>query len=280
MKVKLEQAVKMFFSSSSLEMVYFEAISNALDAEATIIKININIDSINNAETLKIKISDNGLGFDEWRYKKFSNLFDVEESSHKGLGRLVYLCYFENISVISIFDKNKERRFNFSDDFEEKNFEIFNINDSELGTELYMDNCILQKVATYDFLYPKKLKSKILNEFYSRLFQYKKMGKRISIEINSTIDSKDFTETLSTDDIPNLKIIDVSSSLNLDKIELYYSIEPVDILETSLLSAISVDNRTVKVELISEENILPSYKMVFLLFSDFFKGKVDNSRKI
>ena len=35
MKVKLSQAVKMFFGNSSLEMVYFEAIANALDANAT-----------------------------------------------------------------------------------------------------------------------------------------------------------------------------------------------------------------------------------------------------
>jgi len=34
MKVKLSQAVKIFFSNSSLEMVYFEAIANALDANA------------------------------------------------------------------------------------------------------------------------------------------------------------------------------------------------------------------------------------------------------
>ena len=31
MKVKLSQAVKMFFGNSSLEMVYFEAIANAWD---------------------------------------------------------------------------------------------------------------------------------------------------------------------------------------------------------------------------------------------------------
>ena len=41
MKVKLDQAVKMFFGNSSLEMVYFEAIANALDANATEIEIKI-----------------------------------------------------------------------------------------------------------------------------------------------------------------------------------------------------------------------------------------------
>ena len=279
MKVKLGQAVKMFFGNSSLEMVYFEAISNALDADATEIDIDISISAINRADTLKIKIADNGLGFDDWRYKKFSNLFDVEESSHKGLGRLVYLCYFENVDVRSIYNNNKCRSFSFSEGFEERAFNLDDVEETPNGTVLKMDNCTLQKVATYDFLVPDKLRSKILDEFYSRLFKYKISGKRITININATIDDRVLSATLSTDDIPNLKYIDVDSTLNLDAIQLFYSIEKVDILETSLISAISVDNRTIKVELIAEENIPDGYRMVFLLFSDFFNGKVDASRQ-
>ncbi len=84
MKVKLSQAVKMFFGNSSLEMVYFEAIANALDANATEIYIKITIKALSIPGTLKFEISDNGEGFTDERYKKFSNLFDVDESSHKG----------------------------------------------------------------------------------------------------------------------------------------------------------------------------------------------------
>ena len=280
MKVKLDQAVKMFFGSSSLEMVYFEAISNSLDAEATEISINISIDAINRAETLNINISDNGLGFDDWRYKKFSNLFDVEESSHKGLGRLVYLCYFEEVLVQSVFEKNKQRVFTFSEGFDEKDFEINNIENPNSGTVLFMQNCLLQKVATYDFLLPKNLKLKILDEFYSRLFQLKIVGKNISIYINTKIGDKEYKEILSTDDIPKMDLVEIDSSLNLyDKFQLYYSIQEVEPNDTSLTSAISVDNRTVKVDIIAEENIPTSYKMVFLLLSDFFTGKVDSSRQ-
>lgn len=280
MKVKLDQAVKMFFGSSSLEMVYFEAISNALDAEANEININISIDAINRAETLNISISDNGLGFDDWRYKKFSNLFDVEESSHKGLGRLVYLCYFEKVLVQSIFEKNKQRVFTFSEGFDEKDFKINNVENSNSGTVLFMQNCLLQKVATYDFLLPKNLKSKILDEFYSRLFQLKIIGKNIFININTKIGDKEYNDILSTDDIPKMDLVEIDSSLNLyDKFQLYYSIQEVEPNDTSLTSAISVDNRTVKVDIIAEENIPTSYKMVFLLLSDFFTGKVDASRQ-
>ena len=170
MKVKLGQAVKMFFGNSSLEMVYFEAISNSLDADATEINLEINIDAISRAETLKIIIEDNGLGFDDWRYKKFSKLFDVEESSHKGLGRLVYLCYFEEVEVDSIFDNNRQRKFTFSENFDEEDNEVSIISNVPPRTTLTMDRCTLQKVATYDFLLPTKIKTKILDEFYTRLY--------------------------------------------------------------------------------------------------------------
>jgi len=113
MKVKLSQAVKMFFGNSSLEMVYFEAIANALDANATEIEIKISTKALNQPETLQIEISDNGEGFTDERYNKFSKLFDVDESTHKGLGRLVYLCYFEDVKVNSYFDKTKNRIFDF-----------------------------------------------------------------------------------------------------------------------------------------------------------------------
>ena len=95
MKVKLGQAVKMFFGNSSLEMLYFEAVANALDAGAREIKINIAAKANNQPESIQIIISDNGVGLTDERYQRFSNLFDVDDRSHKGLGRLVYLCYFE-----------------------------------------------------------------------------------------------------------------------------------------------------------------------------------------
>ena len=121
MQVKLSQAVKMFFGNSSLEMVFFEAIANALDAEANEITISITAKALNQPETLQIEISDNGLGFTNERYNKFSKLFDVEESSHKGLGRLVYLCYFDDVKVISNYDKVKVREFDFNEGFKEDN---------------------------------------------------------------------------------------------------------------------------------------------------------------
>lgn len=280
MKVKLGQAVKMFFGNSSLEMVFFEALSNAFDAAATEINIKISIDASNKPETLKIVIEDNGVGFDDIRYKKFSNLFDVEESSHKGLGRLVYLCYFDNILVESTFSNSKTRKFNFSEQFKEDDFTIVDVPEKENGTTFTMKNYTLQKIAKTEYIQPKEIKKRILEEFYSRLFQYQRNNKKITINIEANIDSNKYTECLTTDEIPSFSFVELESTLTLfDKFQLYFFIKEVDLNETSLISAISVDNRTFKVELIAAENIPLGYEMVFLLFSDYFTGKVDASRQ-
>ena len=43
MRINIKNAIKLFFSNPSLEMVYFEAIANAIDAGASHIKITITI---------------------------------------------------------------------------------------------------------------------------------------------------------------------------------------------------------------------------------------------
>ena len=196
MKVKLNQAVKMFFSNSSLEGVYFEAIANALDAEANEIDISISAKAFNQPETLEIEISDNGVGFTDERYEKFSNLFDVEENSHKGLGRLIYLCYFDKIKVISQYEGTKKREFVFSEDFNEEDYKIITVPESTTGTTFNMSSYTLQKIAKTEFVKPAYLKNRILEEFYSRLFRLKQQQQRIGIKIRAKIEGKELIETL------------------------------------------------------------------------------------
>lgn len=280
MKVKLSQAVKMFFGNSSLEMVFFEAIANALDANATEIQIKISVKALNQPETLQFEISDNGEGFTDERYSKFSKLFDVDESTHKGLGRLVYLCYFEDVQVTSYFDKTKRRTFDFSEGFEEESFKVENVNERPSGTSFKMTNYVLQKVAKSDYLQPKKIKQRVLEEFYARLFQLKKQGKSIKISISSAVDGNSSNVKIENNDIPEFTAQELQGSMNvIDKFLLYYSIKEVDPEDSSLIAAISVDNRTVKVDLISNENLPLGYEMVFLLYSDYFTGKIDAARQ-
>ena len=86
MEVNLSRAIDFFYpSSSSLELVYFEAIANAIDAGANNIQISIAVDSYSKPESLTIVISDNGVGFkqrkkitkdsDDWSSSNISKKF-------------------------------------------------------------------------------------------------------------------------------------------------------------------------------------------------------------
>ena len=118
MEVNVKKAIKIFFSKSSFEMIYFEAFANAIDAGATEFNIHITLPQWGEWRNMEIELSDNGVGFTEERFNKFKKLLDVEETSHKGLGRLVYLCYFDTVRIESVFEPGRARKFEFNDAFE------------------------------------------------------------------------------------------------------------------------------------------------------------------
>jgi hypothetical protein len=280
MQVKLSQAVKMFFTNSSLEMVYFEAVANALDANATEINIDIKMEIESNLSTLVITIEDNGVGFTEDRYNKFIKLFNVEEDSHKGLGRLVYRFYFNNVKIISHFDKIKSREFFFDEEMTESKENITIVKERRSGTKLILKDYSLQKLGKNNYISVNYIKSRLLEEFYSILFQKKNSKQPITINLELNIGSNNDKQVINENDILNLKEVQLDFGIDLiNKLYLHYYIQKLDNNEKSLISAISIDNRTVQYEIIAEENIPIGYKMVFLLFSDYFTGKVDLTRQ-
>ncbi len=280
MRVKLNKAVKMFFGNSSLEMVYLEAIANALDAGARRIDIAISARDYSQPETLTFDIEDNGIGFTPERFEKFSNLFDVDESSHKGLGRLIYLCYFDNVIVSSIYNGFSKRIFEFSEGFDGESIVSVLPAEQNSGTKFSMSGYTLTRLAQFSYIQPKYLKNRILTEFYSRLYKFKQDGQLIEINITSTINNVSATETLSTDEIPILQMIPLENSLELfASMELHYRIEETQMEKSSVITAISVDNRTYNIDIIAAENMPIGYKMVFLLYSDSFNGRVDATRQ-
>jgi hypothetical protein len=119
MDINVKNAANYFFPNPSLETVYFEAIANSIDAEATQIWIKINIDDFSNVSSFDLEISDNGNGFTDKNFQKFSSLLEVDKKTHKGIGRLVYLQYFDEIEVESFFN-NQSRQFTFNENFNGK----------------------------------------------------------------------------------------------------------------------------------------------------------------
>lgn len=286
MKINLKQAVKYFFNNPSLELIYIEAVANSIDAQATKIDIEIEIEEISKPETLKILIRDNGEGFNDQRYNKFSELMMVEDNSHKGLGRLVFLSYFDNVEVLSNFDK-KKRIFEYSTDFDSSKMILSDTESNKQQTELKFSNYFLKKIATHDFVSPKYLKKRLLEEFYPQLYLMKQANKKLEINITLNIKKQDNrfelaseTKQISINEIDELIVEPVNASLlkMFENMELHYSIkEKSD--EKTVITALCIDGRTYKVDIISDDNIPFGYEMIFLLSSTYFDGKVSGSRQ-
>lgn len=284
MNVHLSNAVRMFYSKSSFEMVYMEAIANALDAEATEICIFIVAKSKDIAQSLQLTISDNGIGFTEERFKKFSNLFDTEDAAHKGLGRLAYRFYFDKVRVRSWYGDLQYREFDFSDDFDGKSKQQTVSKDSfSSGTELYLTDYIKAKLFTNSMIDVGYLKKKILAHFYLRLFLLKEANKNIVIKINSQIDGKDRESVISTDDIPSFETMPINDEdvgVWFTDMKLYYFVQKSDNHKPSnVVTAINVEGRTYSQNFITKEFFHSGYDMIFLLISKNFNGMAEPNRE-
>lgn len=173
MEVNLSRAIDFFYpSSSSLELVYFEAIANAIDAGANNIQISIAVDSYSKPESLTIVISDNGVGFTNDRYRKFTKLLETEEEDHKGLGRLVFLKYFKEVYIESIFEK-QIRKFTFKKNFEKNNFTLSPAPDATYtGSRLAFSGYLKKKLYSYDFLKPMGRQTKSTKRIAGKAVQH------------------------------------------------------------------------------------------------------------
>lgn len=280
MEVNIQKAVKMFFSNSSFEMIYNEAFANALDAGANEIRINISLPDPTQLLNLQLTISDNGVGFDDFRFGKFSKLFDVEEQSHKGLGRLVYLCYFEKVCVESTFNEGtKKRTFTFDDGFNGENT-VEDIEHHRCGSSLAMQGFTGEKLHRNDNINPNRIKSLLMENFYMRLYKKKLNNERIRVKIESHIGGSRVESIVDTDDMPDFSILPLEHRLDLfNSVDLYYSVRETNEVGKKPITAIAVDDRCHQVEIIDEENLPVGYEMIFLLISESFQGAIDEARQ-
>ena len=280
MEVNVQKAVKLFFSNSSFEMIYNEALANALDAGANEIHINISLPEKTQLQNLRLTISDNGVGFDDVRFGKFSKLFDVEEQTHKGLGRLVYLCYFDSVRIVSTYDGgSKKRTFTFNDEFK-GDCTIEDMQPSPSGSSLTMEGFSGERLHRNDNINPSHIKALLLENFYMRLYKKRLNGERIKVLIDSFVEGNCIETILDTDLMPDFTILPLEHQLDLfNSIDLYYSVRETDELGKKPITAIAVDERCHKVEIIDDENFPAGYEMIFLLISESFQGAIDESRQ-
>lgn len=280
MEVNVQKAVKMFFSNSSFEMIYNEALANALDAGANEIRINISLPDPTQLQNLQLTISDNGVGFDDYRFGKFSKLFDVDEQSHKGLGRLVYLCYFERVYVESTYNEGtKKRTFTFDDGFNGENT-VEDIAPYPCGSSLTMQGFAGERLHRNDNINPNHIKSLLMENFYMRLYKKRLNDERIRVIIESHVGGSRIEAIVDTDDMPDFSILPLEHQLDLfNSIDLYYSVRETDEVGKKPITAIAVDDRCHQVAIIDDENLPAGYEMIFLLISESFQGAIDESRQ-
>ena len=292
MRVNTKQAVRLFFQNPSLEQVFKEAIANALDANATKITVDVYIDSFEKQESLQLTITDNGEGFTDKRYGKFCELLDVEEDSHKGVGRLVYLSYFDTITIDSVFE-GQNRRFTFNDTFDKDKTDMTIVPEEARPkeTKIIFKDCSLKRLSSYVVITPDYLKRQILQEFFPRFYLMRNEGRDFLISFKIEIPHKNkkhvissYYAEISRDDVPDMQNVPIESeSLDLfANTTMDYVVKKVDnYYETFLMTALCVDNRTkVLDDIVAAEN-LPSngYSFIFILHSSYFKGKVDPARQ-
>lgn len=278
MEVNIKQAQKMFFSKSSFEMIIFEAFANALDANATDFSIRISLPKPEQLASLSMELVDNGAGFTEERFAKFGRLFDVEERTHKGLGRLVYLCYFDTIHIDSVFDNNKRRTFTFDEEFQNTSH-VEEIENSQNGTRILMTSFNGQRLWKNEFIKPGYIKEALLENFYMKFYKAKMAGTPITVNISLSYANEKYEQQITDSDLPEFSVMPLKDQLNLyDRIDMYYYINKVDVNEAKVITALAVDDRTMKVDIIDEENFNKGYEMIFLLISESFKGDVNESR--
>lgn len=284
MEIEVKKAIEIFFSNASFEMIYLEAFANALDAGADEFKIEICTNSTNPSDlnSLTIKFWDNGVGFDELRFSKFSKLLSVEDRTHKGLGRLVYLYYFDKVKIESNFSPNKHRSFIFHENFNRES-KVTQSDDSETWSELTLQDFNGRRLKKNENIRVGFIKRILLENFYMKFYNAKSKGKDIRVSIKSTIGGKEETESISGEDLPKFRQFEVTSPMTdlFDNIVVYYHISQND--KTSkkpiFITALSIDDRSMPIDIIAAENKASSYNMIFLLISESLQGTTDEARQ-
>ncbi len=286
MEIETGSAIKLFFPNPSLSLVYFEAIANSLDAGATNILIEIDIQAFDNPKSLQLKITDNGQGFTDENFNRFKTLLKPRDQYHKGIGRLVFLNYFSSVEVLSAWDTFK-REFVFKEGFDG----ISPVESCSLGeqnqTILIFNGFRKDKVKRYEDLKPLNLKQQIIDHFLPTLNSFKRKDRIFNIVLKLNTDEsnaqKDFFSQdviISSDDLPQMSVVDIENHGldSISKIEMSYHVKKIKGKVPPFI-AFSIDGRTIPINLISENSLPSDYHCVFLFESDLFHSKADSSRQ-
>ena len=287
MNIGIEEAIQHFFSAPSFDLIYSEALANALDAGARNIFIKIDIYSYANPDSLEIVIKDDGVGFTEKNFSKFAELLKKSDKTHKGLGRLIYLKYFNKVEIESVFGGNKKRSFIFDNFFNGDSSVETLENKIQSFSKLTFKNFSNKQLNTYENVKAIAIKNNLLKQFLPRLFALKQHDENFCITIDTDVTEPNpergfysDTQTITENDLPDLlekEISDVKLNLFNDPFKLLYSVS--ENFAGKLITAICVDERAIEIPLLKAEKIPEKISGIFLLSSPFLDSKIDDTRQ-
>ncbi|CAM2064244.1 ATP-binding protein [Sulfidibacter corallicola] len=284
MQIKTLNAANLFFPNPKFELVYFEAIANSIDAGATEIFIENVIDPSKGSKSIEVEISDNGLGFNDKNFQKFSNLLEVESEDHNGFGRLVFLKYFDDVDIVSVFSGGK-REFRFNKDFKDECLLSEAENESS-NTSLRFFNYNRGRIKSYETISPASLRVSILRHFFPILYEKKIKRQDLKISFSQKRVEPDGKilnveeeqlDVASLDDLKKAEFPATGLDL-LNTLEILYSIKKVK-NDTSIITSICSDGRAIQLSLINKSQLPSGYELIFVVYSDFFTGRSNFSRQ-
>lgn len=289
MNIKIRKAISHFFPTPSFPLVYSEAVANALDAGANNISIDIKLASYLDPASLKLTISDDGEGFTEENFARFSYLMDAKDRQHKGLGRLIFLEYFSSVDYQSVYDGTTKRSFKFDDRFSgESNCESVP-SGTPTGSLLEFGPCVSARFNSYSDLRPGTIKQQLLAEFLPILLERKMSQHEFDISITLNVDQPNAehefvsgTEHLTSQDLPDFDAMEFpvdGLDLYAGKCRMLYSVGEVDPRFHYVKTALVVDGRSINLPLLKNDSIPTNARAIFLLKSEYFDAKTDDSRK-
>ncbi|CAM2008368.1 ATP-binding protein [Acanthopleuribacter pedis] len=284
MHIKISKAIELFFPNPKLELVYFEAIANAMDAKASEIVVENIIDTRTRPTTIEIIISDNGVGFTGKNFAKFSKLLKTDGDDHKGVGRLVFLNYFDTVQISSVFGSEKIN-FVFDKAFEGEH-ELKPVTDTLYKTELHFKHFNHRKIRSYDAINPGNLKASMMRHFFPYFYDKKLRHEYLNIQFRQELYEHGQTEPIITEQSFNIDEIEDLTRASFSA-EVAGTAVPFEVLyavkktegPTTVVTAVCCDGQTIPLNLLGRKQLPPGTNLVFLVVSPFFKGKSDSSRQ-
>lgn len=249
------------------EQVVFEAVTNSLQANSTIININFNLFSLEISEKRYVDqliIEDNGDGFIEKNIKSFQNYRSQlkRDLGCKGIGRFLYLKIFEKVQIESL-DKHIDFVIN-------KDIKVSNLESKIQSTKVSFNNPRKHFFVDYE-----KLEQDLKDHFiaYFKLMEDQKEEVIINIFENDSI-----KKTIKSIDIPKFETIKfkinthefildyVFNDENIKHYDGFYCAGGRVVIQNSLLD--------IKKKFKSFKNI----NILFLLSSLYFNNNVNETR--